>query len=158
MTEWMHEAYREALLAAEEGEVPVGCVIVRDGEVIAAAHNTREASRNALCHAELIAIHRACERLGGWRLIGCKMYVTLEPCPMCAGAILNAQLKEIVVGAGDERMGAFGGLFDLREKKGLFRSEVSFGDGEEECRALMQAFFRGLREKREERNEKKDRL
>ncbi len=145
---FMREALLEARAAFEEGEVPVGAVIVRDGEIIARAHNTRERDKNALCHAELLAIDRACCALGGWRLVGCRLYVTLEPCVMCAGAILNAQLKEVIVGARDEKMGAFGGLLDVRTK-GLFRTSVSFGYLEEECRELMQSFFRSLREKRE---------
>lgn len=144
---YMREALSEARAAFDEGEVPVGAVIVRNGEIIARAHNTREREKHALCHAELLAIDRACRALGGWRLVGCTMYVTLEPCVMCAGGILNAQLKDVVVGAGDEKMGAFGGLLDVRGK-GLFRANVSFGCLEQECRALMQSFFQALREKR----------
>ena len=145
---FMREALLEARAAFEEGEVPVGAVVVRDGEIISRAHNTRERDKNALCHAELLAIDRACRALGGWRLVGCHLYVTLEPCVMCAGAILNAQLKEVTVGAGDEKMGAFGGLLDVRAK-GLFRTNVSFGCLEDECRELMQSFFQKLRDKRE---------
>lgn len=144
--DFMQAALEEARLAFEEGEVPVGAVIVRDSQIIARAHNTREQEKNALCHAEILAINAACKALGGWRLVGCTLYVTLEPCPMCAGAILNAQLREVVVGAGDEKMGAFGGLFDLRAQKGLFRTRVSFGCLAEECRNLLQSFFRRLRE------------
>lgn len=150
--DFMQVALEEARLAFEEGEVPVGAVIVRDGRIIARAHNTRERDKNALCHAEVTVIDAACRILGGWRLVGCSLYVTLEPCPMCAGAILNAQLKDVYVGASDEKMGAFGGLLDVRGK-GLFRSNVTFGILEEESRALMQRFFQKLRDKREEKKE-----
>ncbi|MBQ2252795.1 MAG: nucleoside deaminase [Clostridia bacterium] len=146
--ELMQVALEEARLAFEEGEVPVGAVIARDGEIVARAHNRREGEKNALCHAELLAIDAACRALGGWRLVGCTLYVTLEPCPMCAGAILNAQLKHVKVGAADEKMGAFGGCVDLRGH-GLFRSEVSFGLLEEESRSLLRDFFSSLRRKRE---------
>ena len=145
--ELMQVALEEAKLAFCEGEVPVGAVIARGGEIIARAHNAREQEKNALCHAEILAIHRACRALGGWRLVGCTLYVTLEPCPMCAGAILNAQLKEVRVGATDEKMGAFGSLFDVRGR-GLFRTNVTFGLLEEESRALMQSFFEKLRTNR----------
>ena len=146
--ELMQVALEEANAAFSQGEVPVGAVIARDGQILARAHNTRERDKNALCHAEISAIDAACRALGGWRLVGCTMYVTLEPCPMCAGAILNAQIKHVVVGAGDEKMGAFGGLLDMRGR-GLFRTNVTFGCLEEESRALMQAFFQKLRDKRE---------
>lgn len=146
--ELMQVALAEARLAFEEGEVPVGAVIARDGEIVARAHNRREGEKNALCHAEILAINAACRKLGGWRLVGCTLYVTLEPCPMCAGAILNAQVKQVKVGAADEKMGAFGGCVDLRSR-GLFRSEVTFGLLEEESKSLMRDFFSSLRRKRE---------
>ncbi|MBQ2730942.1 MAG: nucleoside deaminase [Clostridia bacterium] len=147
--ELMQVALDEARLAFEEGEVPVGAVIARDGEIVARAHNRREGEKNALCHAEILAIHAACRKLGGWRLVGCTLYVTLEPCPMCAGAILNAQVKQVKVGAADEKMGAFGGCVDLRSR-GLFRSEVTFGLLEEESKSLLRDFFSELRRKREQ--------
>ncbi len=143
--QFMALALDEARLAAAEGEVPVGAVIVHRGEVIARAHNRREQDKNALAHAELSAIDSACRRLGGWRLIDCTLYVTLEPCPMCAGAIVNAQLPRVVVGATDEKMGALGGLFDLRAQKGLFTPQVESGLLGEESKALLQDFFRRLR-------------
>lgn len=146
--ELMREALVEAQKAFDEGEVPVGAVIARDGQVISRAHNTRERDKNALCHAELSAIDAACRALGGWRLVGCTLYVTLEPCLMCAGAVLNAQVKNVVVGARDEKMGAFGGLLDVRDR-GLFRTQVTFGLLEEESRTLLQSFFQKLRDKRE---------
>ncbi len=139
-------ALTEAQKAFAAGEVPVGALIVRDDKVLAKAHNRRESMKSALAHAELLAIQSACKKLGGWRLTDCTLYVTLEPCPMCAGAILNAQIRRVVFGAKDEKMGAFGGFLDLREKKGLFRTEVEPGVREEESRALLQDFFRRLRE------------
>ena len=147
--ELMALALKEAKKAYNLGEVPVGAVIAKDGEVVAKAHNLRETKKNALAHAETLAIDKACKALGGWRLCGCALYVTLEPCPMCAGAILNAQIKRVVIGAKDEKMGAFGGFLDLREKKGLFRTDVVFGVEEEKSRAILQEFFRTLRAKRD---------
>ena len=143
--ELMQAALSQARLALEKGEVPVGAVIAREGKIIAAAHNEREPKKNALLHAETSAIGAACEALGGWRLPGCTLYVTLEPCPMCAGAVLAAQLPRVVVGASDEKAGAFGGLFDLRACKGLYRTTVSFGLCAEEAKRLLQDFFRTLR-------------
>lgn len=145
-SDWMTIALTEAQKAFAAGEVPVGALIVRDDKVLAKAHNRRESMKSALAHAELLAIQSACKKLGGWRLTDCTLYVTLEPCPMCAGAILNAQIRRVVFGAKDEKMGAFGGFLDLREKKGLFRTEVEPGVREEESRALLQDFFRRLRE------------
>ncbi|NLB17017.1 MAG: nucleoside deaminase, partial [Clostridiales bacterium] len=111
---WMELAIKEAEKAAAEGEVPIGCVIVKDGELIAAAHNRRESGRRATAHAEHDALELACEKLGGWRLKGACVYVTLEPCPMCAGAIINAQVSRVVYGAKDSSAGAFGSVVDLR--------------------------------------------
>lgn len=146
--DWMALALAEAKKAYDLGEVPVGAVIVRNGELISKGRNRREGRKSALAHAELLAIDAACKKLSGWRLTDCTLYVTLEPCPMCAGAILNAQIPRVVIGAKDEKTGAFGGFLDLREKKGLFRTEVCFGVEETECRSLLQSFFRALREKK----------
>ena len=140
---------RRALeLAAEAGaaaESPVGCVIVRDGEIVAEGSNRRERDKNALAHAELIAIDAACRALGSWRLSGCEMYVTLEPCPMCAGAIINARLDTLVFGARDEKGGAAGGVLDLFYERFNHRPRVYSGLLETECAALLTEFFRGLR-------------
>lgn len=144
-TELMRAALSQARLALQKGEVPVGAVIAREGEIIAEAHNERETKKNALLHAEITAISRACETLGGWRLVGCTLYVTLEPCAMCAGAIVNAHLPSVVVGAADKKAGAFGGLFDLRAHKGLFCPQVSFGICEKEAQSLLRDFFKQLR-------------
>ncbi len=111
--ELMGVALEEARKAAAQGEVPVGAVIARDGEIIAAAHNTRETEKNALNHAELLAIDAACKALGGWRLWNCDLYVTLEPCPMCAGGIINSRIRRVVYGASDPKAGCSGSVTDL---------------------------------------------
>ena len=113
--EFMREAMRLAGLAEDIDEVPVGAVIVRDGEIIARAYNTRQTSKCATHHAEILAIEEACRVLGGWRLIGCTLYVTMEPCAMCAGAIINARIPRVVYGAPDLRFGAFGSLINLAD-------------------------------------------
>ena len=141
----MQLALREAELAREENEVPVGCVIVRAGEVIARGHNLREQRQNALLHAEMVAIDAACRALGTWRLDDCALYVTLEPCPMCAGAILNARIGRIVYGAGDENMGACGGVLNLFEEAYGFRPQIRGGVLRERCAALLRDFFRNMR-------------
>ncbi len=142
---YMQQALSLAKEAAADGEVPVGAVIVRDGEVIASARNRRENGRSALLHAELEAIGIACERLGGWRLTGCTLYVTLEPCPMCAGAIVNARVPRVVFGAGDARAGAFGSMLDLRNYPLGHKPEVVRGVLREECAAVLRDFFRARR-------------
>ena len=138
---WMGAALSLAEAAAEEGEVPVGCVIVRGGRLLAADYNGRETFRDAVYHAETAAISEACRKLGGWRLPGCTMYVTLEPCPMCAGAIWNARLPRVVVGAKDPKAGALGSLLNLNAYPLNFHPSVVFGVREAECRALLRAFF-----------------
>lgn len=147
-TELMREALALAQEAYDDGEVPIGCVIAKDGEIVARARNRREKEKTALSHAELDAIRDACARLGGWRLWQCTLYVTLEPCPMCAGAILNAHIPRVVYGARDEKNGACGSLVDVLHLPGCFRPEVEGGVLEEECAALLRGFFRMLREKR----------
>ncbi len=149
MTEldFMREALAEAEKAAELGEVPVGAVIVRGGEIIARAHNERETGRDATRHAEIIAIERACAALGGWRLIGCDMYVTLEPCPMCAGAAVNARLVRVIYGAPDLRAGAFGSVLDLNTYPLNHKPEIIGGVLADECLAPIREFFRKKRKK-----------
>lgn len=137
---------REAL---EHGEVPVGAVVVKDGEIIATGRNRREENRNALCHAELEAIHHACQRLGGWRLWQCELYVTLEPCPMCAGAIVNARIPHVVYGAPDDKNGACGTALDLCRLPYNYRPTVTGEVLESECRELLSEFFAWLRAKRD---------
>ncbi|MBQ7491018.1 MAG: nucleoside deaminase [Clostridia bacterium] len=141
----MRLALEQARLALAAGEVPVGCVIVKDGEVIGAGYNRRETDKSVLGHAELMAIRQAEQALGDWRLTGCALYVTLEPCPMCAGAILNARVDTVVCGASDCTFGACGGVMNLFEEAFGFRPKLYKGVLEEECAALMTAFFQGLR-------------
>lgn len=142
---WMECAIAEAQRAAEIDEVPIGAVIVREGRIIASAHNTRETDKNPLAHAEIGAIKKASEILGGWRLLECTLYVTLEPCPMCAGAIINARIPRVVFGAYDRKAGALGTLYDLAEGKLNHTPEVAGGVLEEECAALLSGYFRNKR-------------
>ena len=151
----MAEALRLASEAALAGEVPVGAVITCDGKIVGRGRNRREEAKNALCHAELEAIDNACRALGGWRLHRCTLYVTLEPCPMCAGAAVNARLKKVVYGAADPRGGAFGSLLDLRELPLNHRPEVEKGFREAECAGMLDEFFKNLRDKRETGEAKK---
>lgn len=134
--------------AAEGGDVPVGCVIVRDGEVIASAGNAREREHSAIAHAECRAIEAACRRLGGWHLTRCTLYATLEPCPMCAGAIANARIDRVVYGARDAKSGAYGSLFDLNATAINHRVTAEGGVLADECAALLSAFFALRRQKR----------
>ncbi len=143
----MKEALVLAADAADEGEVPVGAVIVKDGAVIASGRNRREVGKNALAHAEIEAIHNACALLGGWRLSGCTLYVTLEPCPMCAGAIINARIDRVVYGAPDPKAGSCGSLTDLFALPYNHRPALTGGVLEAECAAVLQSFFRRLRRK-----------
>ena len=145
MQQFMEEALRLAREAFEDGEVPVGCVIVRNGEIVGRGRNRREKNRNALCHAEIEAIGDACNRLGGWRLWDCTLYVTLEPCPMCAGAIINARIPKVVYGASDSKCGATGSVCDLFSMDFNHHPQVEKGLCEEECGALLSEFFQDLR-------------
>lgn len=147
-TELMREALREAELAAALGEVPVGAVVARNGEIVARAHNLRESGKNATYHAELLAIDAACRALGGWRLWQCELFVTLEPCPMCSGAIINSRLRRVVYGAKDPKAGCCGSLTDLFALPFNHHPVVEQGLLEEESAALLQQFFARLRAKR----------
>ncbi len=144
---FMEEAIKLAHEAALEGEVPVGAVVVRNGEIVGTGRNRREKDKNALAHAEIEAIEKACRRLGGWRLWECGMYVTLEPCPMCAGAVINSRIRRLVFGAFDEKAGACGSVVNLFELPFNHKPEVTGGFMEEECAAELKAFFLRLREK-----------
>ncbi len=144
-TEFMDAALELAAEAARDGEVPVGCVIVRDGQIVGRGRNRREKARNALGHGEIEAINDACANLGGWRLWDCTLYVTLEPCPMCAGAIINARIPRVVFGARDAKFGACGSVCDLTAMDFNHRPVVEGGVRQEEAAALMQAFFQDLR-------------
>ena len=145
--QFMQEALRLAKEAAAEGEVPVGCVIVRGDEIVGRGRNRRETNKTALAHAEVEAISEACARLGGWRLWECTLYVTLEPCPMCAGAIVNARIPRVVYGGKDIRFGAMGSLFDLNALPLNHHAEVESGILAEECIAALKEFFAKKREK-----------
>ncbi|HDR5039262.1 TPA: nucleoside deaminase [Bacillus anthracis] len=141
-------AIEEAKKAFNKKEVPIGAIIVKENEVIARAHNLRETSKNAVSHAELIAIQDACNLLGGWRLTDCTLYVTIEPCPMCAGAILQSRIKKVVIGAMDAKAGACGSILNLlNNPKFNHQTEIETGVLEEECSQLMKKFFKSLREK-----------
>ena len=142
---YMRMALELAREAADEGEVPVGAVIVRDGEVIGTGRNRRERGKNALAHAELEAIDTACRTLGGWRISGCTLYVTLEPCPMCAGAAVNARVDRVVYGTADPKAGSCGSLVDLFALPYNHQPQIVSGVLEDECREILQRFFRGLR-------------
>ena len=143
---WMRAALAEAEAAAAKGEIPIGAVIVRGGELIASGHNVRETERDPTGHAEMVAIRRAAARLGAWRLTGTTLYVTIEPCPMCAGALVLARIERLVYGAADPKAGACGTLWNLVQDPRLnHRLAVTAGVLEDECRAVIQAFFRRLR-------------
>ena len=146
------EYMKQALLLADKakalGEVPIGAVVVWEDEIVGEGYNLRERGKNALLHAEVMAIDAACKALGGWRLHKATLYVTVEPCIMCAGAIVNARVKRVVFGARDPRFGAFGSLFDANGLGLNHRPEVTGGVLSEECEALMSDFFKSLRDKR----------
>ena len=146
--EFMKEAIALAGEAARLGEVPVGAVVVKDGEIISRAYNLRENGGGATAHAELLAVEKACQRLGSWRLSGCDVYVTLEPCPMCAGAMINARVDRVIYGAKDFRGGAFGSLIDLNMYPLGHKPEIISGVCEEECLALLQDFFKNRRKEK----------
>ncbi len=146
---YMDMALKEARQAFFEGEVPIGAVVVDDnGEVIAKAHNRRENDKSAVLHAELSAIDAACRKLGGWRLHKCTLYVTLEPCPMCGGAIINSRIKRVVYGAKDAKAGAFGSVLNLNSYPLNHKTEITYGVGEKESLWLMGEFFKKIREQR----------
>ncbi len=153
-TELMQAALAAARQAAREGEAPVGAVVAKDGEIVAMAHNRRENDKSAVAHAELLAIDAACKKLGGWRLWQCELFVTLEPCPMCAGAIINSRLKRVVYGAKDPKAGCCGSVTDLFGLPFNHRPVVQGGLLEGECAAELRKFFASLREKMKKAKEK----
>ena len=142
--EFMALAIKEAKKAYKKDEVPVGAIIVRGDEIIAKAYNTREYGKNALYHAEIKAIDKACKRLGGWRLVGCTMYVTLEPCPMCAGAIVNSRIERVVYGAPDHKAGAFGTMINFTDYP-LYKPQITSGVLADDCAQLLSSFFKSKR-------------
>lgn len=146
--ECMREALLLARLSALEGEVPVGAVVTRGDGIVGRGRNRRETGKNALAHAELEAISNACQTLGGWRLWECTLYVTLEPCPMCAGALINARMRRVVFGAYDQKAGSCGSVVDLFKLPYNHQPDLEGGFLEPECASLLTEFFRSLRESR----------
>lgn len=144
----MSKALHYARLASKRGETPVGAVIVRNGEIVSFGYNKREGARNALCHAEIMAINKACRKLSGWRLWECEMYVTLEPCPMCAGAIINSRIKKLYFGAKDTKAGCFGSVMDMNSYPFNHHPEVKSGILAEECADILKTFFSDLRKRK----------
>jgi tRNA(adenine34) deaminase len=153
---FMGRALTCAKKAAALGEVPVGAVVVRNGTVISTGYNRRESGKNALLHAEMVAINRACKKLGGWRLFDCDLYVTLEPCPMCSGAIINSRIRTVYIGAHDPKAGCMGSVCDLTAMPLNHKPEVIFGLREAECASLLTGFFRELRQKKKEKENPSD--
>lgn len=153
MEKYMKRALELAKLAFDEGEVPVGAVVVKKttGEIIGEGRNRREGAKNALAHAEIIAIDQACRTLGGWRLPECAIYVTLEPCPMCCGAIINSRIDDVIFGAYDAKSGSAVSVQKMFDYPYNYRPEVTGGVMEEECAAILSDFFRQLREKKSRR-------
>ena len=153
---FMKEALKEAKKAYEKLEVPVGAVIVKNGKIIARSHNLKETKKDTTKHAEILAIEKASKKLGAWRLLDCDMYVTLEPCSMCAGAIINARIKKIYIGALDEKTGAAGSVLNLFEDyKFNHNVEIEKGILGEECEKILKDFFKELRKKKKEIKEQK---
>ncbi|MBP3870906.1 MAG: tRNA adenosine(34) deaminase TadA [Faecalicoccus sp.] len=145
---WMKEALKQAYKAFEQDEVPIGCVIVKDDKIIARAYNKREMKQSGIAHAEILAIEKACKKLGSWRLDGCDLYVTLEPCPMCAGAIIQSRIRKVVFGASDPKGGCVGSCINLFNVKG-FNHYPFYQSGifQEECSNLLKTFFKRKRNK-----------
>ena len=145
----MKEALAEAKKAAAAGEVPVGAVIVKDGEIIGRGHNETETAKDPTAHAEMIAIRQAAKNLGGWRLTGCTMYVTTEPCSMCAGAIVWSRISRMFIGTMDPKSGACGSVFNIPQESRLNHFvEIETGLMQEECSSLMKSFFKELRKRK----------
>lgn len=145
---FMRIAMEQARLAALEGEVPVGAAVVKDGEIISVGRNRRELGKNALAHAELEAIDGACRALGGWRLWQCDLYVTLEPCPMCTGAIINARIRRLIYGASDSKAGSCGSVVNLFDLPYNHKPIIISGCLCDECSAMLTEFFRDLRKRK----------
>lgn len=142
---FMSEAIKLAWMAYCEEEVPVGAVVTKNNNIVAVGRNRRETKKNALCHAEIEAINNACKVLGGWRLWECDIFVTLEPCPMCAGAIINSRIKRVAFGATDLKSGSCGSVINLFEKNYNHKPEIKSGILKEECTQLLTSFFKKLR-------------
>ena len=149
---YMKEALKQAKKAYAIEEVPIGCVIVHEDKIIARAYNKRNTKKSTLAHAELLAIQKACKKLGDWRLEECTMYITLEPCQMCAGAIVQARIPRVVIGTHNKKAGCAGSILNLLQMK-EFNHQVELASGvlEEECSEMMKRFFREMRNKKKER-------
>ena len=149
---FMQEALKEAKKADEKLEVPVGCVIVKDGKIVARAHNLKETKADTTKHAEIIAIQKASKKLEAWRLLDCEMYVTLEPCSMCAGAIIQSRIKKVYIGAMDEKTGACGSVLNLLQDYTFNHIvEVETGIEREECEKILKEFFKKLRKMKQQK-------
>ena len=146
--QFMQKALELAKISAAEGEVPVGAVIVKGDKIVGAGRNRREYGKNALYHAEIEAIDSACKKLGGWRLWQCEMYVTLEPCPMCAGAIINSRIKTVYYGASDNKAGSFGSVVNFNDLPYNHKPQIVGGIMADEAQAVLTAFFKELRNKK----------
>ena len=154
---YMKEAVRQAKKAYGIGEVPIGCVIVYEDKIIGRGYNRRTVDKNTLAHAELIAIRKACKKIGDWRLEGCTMYVTLEPCQMCSGAIVQSRIPRVVIGCMNPKAGCAGSILNLLQVEEFnHQTELTKGVLEEECSQMMKAFFKELRESKKEKKEKQD--
>ena len=146
---WMKEAIKQAKKAESYDEVPIGCVIVKDDKIIARGYNKRETMQQSIAHAEIIAIQKACKKLGTWRLEDCVLYVTLEPCPMCAGAIVQARIPRVVIGSMNSKAGCAGSVLNLLKEPGFnHQAQIVTGILEEECSEMMSGFFTELRKKK----------
>lgn len=141
----MQEALKEAKKAYKKEEIPVGAIIIRNGKIIARAHNLKETKKSAISHAELLAINKANKKLKSWRLLDCEMYITLEPCTMCMGAIISSRLKKIYIGTTDPKTGACGSFIDLQKYKYNHKVEIETGILEKECEYILKEFFKNLR-------------
>lgn len=151
--DFMQEALKEAEKALSIGEVPIGAVIERDGVIIGRGHNMTETSKDPTAHAEVLAIREAAQKLGGWRLLGCRMYVTTEPCSMCAGAMVLARLQKVYIGTPDPKTGACGSLMNILQDERLNHSvQIETGIMQQQCEKIMKSFFQKLRKKKLEEN------
>lgn len=147
--QFMQEAIKEAKKAAEKLEVPVGCIIVKDGKIIARGHNQKETKEDTTKHAEMIAIQKASKKLKAWRLLDCEMYVTLEPCSMCAGAMIQSRIKKVYIGTMDQKTGACGSVLNLLQDYPFnHKIEIETGIKKEECEEVLKTFFKKLRKMR----------
>lgn len=146
---WMQEAIKQAKKAAQKDEVPIGCVIVKDDQIIARAYNKREMKQCSTAHAEILAIEKACKKLGSWRLEDCDLYVTLEPCPMCSGAIIQSRIRNVIFGAYDPKGGCMGSNMNINDVRGFNHyPDIEGGILQDECSRLLKDFFKAKRKKK----------